>query len=107
MESTERKVKTIMTFEDVNLVVSYFWDNHGKEVNWSDHVKYPTRWSNANVKINKVTFNQSILDKVFEFEANQLVVNDTIIGGDASVLEVVTSENGLVTVYCKVIVGWG
>jgi hypothetical protein len=107
MESTERKIETIMTFENVNLLVSYVWDNHGNEVNWNSYVKHPTRWTNANVKINKVTFNQSILDKVFEFEANQLVVNNTKIGGDTSVLEVATNETGVTTVYCKVTVGWG
>ena len=96
-----------MTFENVNLVVDYIWCNHDNEVNWNSHVKHPTRWTSVDVKINKLTFTQSILDKVFEFEANQLVVDDNVIGGDTYVLEVATNENGVTTVYCKVIVGWG
>lgn len=107
MNDTKRNIETIMAFEGANLIVDYFWDNHGKEVKWNDHVNYSTVWNKASIKINKVSFTQQVLDMTFDFEAKQLIVDGTVIGGDVTKVEVDLDEDGILNVYCKVTVGWG
>ena len=105
--NNERKVEQIMSIKNANLIVDYFWDNHGEEVDWNDYTKQPTVFNNADVVINRLTIYQQVLDKVFEFESNQLVVNSTVISGDTTCVEVDLNNSGDLTVYCKVTVGWG
>lgn len=105
--NAEKNIETIMTFEGANLIVDYFWNSHGKEVDWNEYVNHPTVWNKASVKINKVSFTQQVLDKTFEFEAKQLVVDDVVIGGDVIKVEVDLDEDGILDVYCKVTIGWG
>lgn len=104
----EKNVETLLTFKDVSLTVDYFWDNHGTEIKWNDHVSQPTYWKKAEVIINRVTSTQYLpaCDNTFEFEVNQLIVNGTKIGGDVTDIAVTPNE-GTISVYCKVTVGWG
>ena len=53
--NNERKVEQIMSIKNANLIVDYFWDNHGEEVDWNDYTKQPTVFNNADVVINRLT----------------------------------------------------
>ena len=37
----EDNLDILMTFENANVFVDYYWDSHGKEVNWNEHVNKP------------------------------------------------------------------
>lgn len=106
MKRTNEKIETLMTIEKASLKVDYFWNHHGKLIDWNEYVCYPFEWSNANVNISKVSFTQEISEHAFDFEATQLAVNNYKLGGDVVEINVELEDN-TIKIYCKVVVGWG
>lgn len=103
----EDNLDILMTFENANVFVDYYWDSHGKEVNWNEHVNKPTVWTKASVKIGLLRVSQQVLDKTFEFESKQLIVDGERISGDVTEVKAELDEDGILEVFCKVTVGWG
>lgn len=51
----EDNLDILMTFEKANVFVDYYWDNHGKEINWNEYAEKPTVWTKA--KIEQLCYN--------------------------------------------------
>lgn len=103
----EDNLNILMTFENANVFVDYYWDSHGKEVNWNEYVDKPTVWTNASVKIGALKIQQQVLDKMFDFEVKQLIVDGERIGGEVTSVKAELDEEGILEVCCNVTVGWG
>lgn len=93
-------------FNNVDLEVGYYWDNHGKLVEWSDCVEDPKFWSKADVQIKRYSFTESLLGKSFDFEMLQLVVNGKLISGDVIKYFLEEDKTGPL-LKCFITVGWG
>ena len=106
---TNEKIVTIAEYENVNLRVSYYWDSHGKLDNLTRHIEQPTYWSDVKVRVDEYSFSQTFdfLNKTMHFKERQLYVNDELISGDVVDMSRRTDRNGTVTVYCKLVIGWG
>ena len=103
---TNEKKETLQKFNNVDLKVDYFWDSHGKLINWNESVDSPTKWTNVNVEIILYSFTENISDNAYDFVNRQLVVNGKVISGD--LLDGTISKFGnKTTLYCRVVVGWG
>ncbi len=102
----EHKV-CLAAFEHVNVQVNYFWDSHGKLVNWNDATESPTSWTDAKVEIYRYSFTECLLGKTFDFQTDQLYINDKIISGDLFNYNKETDFDSKTTLTCSVIVGWG
>lgn len=104
---TNEKTETFAEYKDVILKVDYFWNSHGKLINWNECVEEPTYWSKAHVQIQKYSFTEHLMDRDFDFEVHQLLVDGKHIAGDVMSHKATTDFLGVTTVYCKVAVGWG
>lgn len=94
-------------YNNVILKVDYFWNSHGELINWNENVEDPTFWSSVDVKLQKYTFTEHLLNRDFDFEVHQLLVDGKLIGGDVISHKVTKDFLGVETVYCRVAVGWG
>lgn len=103
----EGNLDILMTFENANVFVDYYWDNHGKEINWNEHVNKPTVWTKASIKIGILKIQKQVLDKMFDFEVRQLIVDGERIGGEVTSVKAELDEDGILEVCCNVTVGWG
>ena len=104
---TNEVTEILGDFKNVKLKVDYFWDSHGKLINWNESVKEPTAWSDVNVQIKKYSFTEKMFDSEYDFETRQLWVNDKQIAGDVIDCKLrLDGETGR-TLYCRVAVGWG
>jgi hypothetical protein len=103
----ENNLDILMAFENANVFVDYYWDSHGKEVNWNEHVNKPTVWTKASVKIGILKIQQQVLDKMFDFEVRQLIVDGDRISGEVTSVKAELDEEGILEVCCNVTVGWG
>ena len=106
---TNEKVVTIAEFNNVNLQVSYYWDSHGKLLNWTAFVEQPKSWSKVNVKIEEYSFSQTFdfLNKTMDFKKTQLLVDNELIFGEVVDMSCTRSRDGIITVGCKVVIGCG
>lgn len=104
---TNEVTEILGDFQNINLEVDYFWDNHGKLINWNDCVEEPTTWSGTDVKIRKYSFTEKLLDNEYDFEAKQLWVNSKLIAGDVIDYKIKPDSGTGSTLYCRVAVGWG
>lgn len=104
---TNEVTEILGDFKNINLKVDYFWDNHGKLINWNDSVEEPTSWSKVDVKIRKYSFTEKMLDNEYDFETLQLWVNNKLIAGDVIDCKVKLVGETVKALYCKVTVGWG
>lgn len=106
---TNEKIMTIAEYHNVNLKVSYFWDNHGKLINWTEFVEQPTSWSGVNVRVDEYSFSQTFdfLNKTMDFKETQLFVDNERISGDVVDISRRRDKDGTITVYCKLVIGWG
>ena len=98
---------TVRVFRNVSLKINYYWDSHGELINWNNLVQTPTFWSKANVQIRRHSFTEVLLNKLFDFTEDQLVVNDRLIPGDLINYIVDTDTDGNVLVTCDLAIGWG
>ena len=103
----EDNLDILMTFENANVFVDYYWNNHGKEIDWNECVEKPTVWTKASVKIGILKIQKQVLDKMFDFEVRQLIVDGDHIGGEVTSVKAELDEDGILEVCCKVTVGWG
>jgi hypothetical protein len=104
---TNEKTTILEDYKDIILKVDYFWDSHGKLIKWNESVAEPTYWSGVDVQIQKYEFTEHLLNRDFDFEVHQLVVNGKLIAGDVYSHREKTDFTGVTTVTCKVVVGWG
>lgn len=104
---TNEVTEILGDFKNVNLKVDYFWDSHGKLVNWNDSVGEPTSWSDVNVQIKKYSFTEKMFDSEYDFETRQLWVNGKQIAGDVIDCKLKLDVKTGNTLYCRVAVGWG
>lgn len=106
---TNERILTLAEYDNVNLKVSYYWDSHGKLVNWNDLVNKPKFWSCVKVRIDECSYSQTFdfMDKTMDFKDINLYVNDELISSDVVEVSRRRSKDGTVTVYCKIIIGWG
>lgn len=104
---TNEVTELLGDFKDINLKVDYFWDSHGKLINWTKYVKEPTSWSGVNVKIRKYSFTENMGGREYDFETKQLWVNNKLIAGDLIDCKLKLDGSTGSTLYCKVAVGWG
>lgn len=104
---TNEQTEVFAEYKDVILKVDYFWNSHGELINWNEHVEEPTFWSGVDVQIQKYTFTERLLERDFDFEVHQLLVNGKHISGDVISHKAKTDFLGVTTVYCRVAVGWG
>jgi hypothetical protein len=103
---TNELTTVVGDFKDVDLKVEYYWDNHGKLINWTDCVEDPNFWSKADVQIKRYSFTENLLGKSFDFEMLQLVVNGRMISGDVIKYFLEEDKDGTL-LKCFVTVGWG
>ena len=103
----EKKV-VIQSYSEVDVVVAYYWSDHGNLIFWSDHVDEPTKWSDVAVQVVSHSFTEEFFGNSYDFETRQLVINDKVVAGE---LEDCTAyyepANNKTVLYCRVIVGWG
>ena len=104
---TNEVTEILGDFKSINLEVDYFWDSHGKLVNWNDSIKEPTSWSNVNVQIKKYSFTEKMFDSEYDFETRQLWVNNRLLAGDVIDCKLKLDGKTGSTLYCRVAVGWG
>lgn len=99
--------RLINKYKDVNLVLDFYWDNHGQLINWNELVTTPRCWSNVDVHIYKYFFTENLLGKEFNFSKNQIYVNNSLISGDLLDYSIEIAEDDSTTVKCCIAVGWG
>jgi hypothetical protein len=104
------KKELLQSFSAVDVQVDYFWDSYGSYVNWNNHTIAPKTWSDANVQIVLYSFTTVFpsTGNSYDFETNQLVINDKVVSGDLIDCTVkLDPANNKTCLYCRVAVGWG
>ena len=97
----------IHDLKKVNVKVDFLWDTKSELVDWNDCVMYPTFWTDVDVRVETLTFAEQLLGQVFVFNTQQLFINDQCISGDVLDFRCERDNSGKITVFCKVVVGWG
>lgn len=108
MTRTNEKRETLIAFKNIDVKVKYFWDDHGKLINWDKLSGLSTEYIDAKVRIEDYSFTEraSLLSKK-DFTVRQLVINDKAIPGDTFDMDIQFGSDGKIILYCKVIVGAG
>jgi hypothetical protein len=104
------KKDVLQSFSAVDVLVDYFWDSNGNYINWNNHTIAPKTWSDANVQIILYSFTTVFPStrNSYDFETNQLVINDKVIAGDLiDCIVKLDPANNKTCLYCRVAVGWG
>ena len=103
---TNEKKETLQKFNNIDLKVDYFWDSHGKLIDWNESVDSPTEWSNVDVEIILYSFTENLSGTTYDFVNRQLVVDGKVISGD--LLKATINKSGnKTTLHCRMVVGWG
>jgi hypothetical protein len=104
------KKELLQSFSAVDVLVDYFWDSNGNYINWNNHTIAPKTWSDANVQIILYSFTTVFPStrNSYDFETNQLVINDKVVAGDLiDCIVKLDPANNKTCLYCRVAVGWG
>jgi hypothetical protein len=104
------KKELLQSFSAVDVLVDYFWDSNGNYINWNNHTIAPKTWSDANVQIILYSFTTVFpsTGNSYDFETNQLVINDKVVAGDLiDCIVKLDPANNKTCLYCRVAVGWG
>lgn len=98
---TDEKSEIIYSAKKVNLKIKFFWDSHGRLVEFpgfNDKLTFSKR--NVDIDIEKETFK---LDGI-EFEYWNLIINGEKLGNGTIYRYSLTPSNNF---YVKMVVGWG
>lgn len=108
IKSTRTNEKKIIVgrYPKADLKVDYFWDNHGKLINWNEQTEEPTSWSDVKVQIYKYSFTEKLIEREFDFETFQLIINGKTLSGELRDWTV-DIKSGKYILQCRVVVGWG
>jgi hypothetical protein len=95
--------------KNVSLKLDFYWNAHGKRINWNKNVKVQKNYSKVDIKVERYVFTQvfeSIEDTTFE--TLQLFVNGKLVEGDVVKWTWWEDDNGVPERYnIKLDCGWG
>jgi len=104
---TNEKRETLGAWWGVNVKVNYYWDNHGKLIDWNEHVEAPTSWTDAMATIEVYSFTECLINNTHDFRVVRLHVDNKLVPGELVNCIAKVDGNGKVTLHCKVVAGWG
>ena len=108
MTRTNEKRETLIAFKNIDVEITYYWDDHGKLINWNEHTDLPTSWKDVKVRLERYSFTDRVsLVRKKDFEIQQLVIDGKSFPGDVFDLEVTFGFGGKMTLLCKSVIGAG
>ena len=105
---TNEKRNVLVAFKNINVNITYYWDDNGKLIDWNEYTDMPTTFTDVQVRLERYSFTTraSLLCKK-DFEIQQLVINDERMPGNIIDMEVEFDSDGKMTLTCKSVVGAG
>ncbi len=99
--------EVLNAFSGVDVKVNYYWDNHGKLINWNKHTEAPKAWTSVDARIEAYSFTEVLVNSSHDFKTVQLYVANQLVPGELTQCIIKVDGKGKSTLHCKVTVGWG
>ena len=89
----------------VNLRVDFFLGTRKDLAHRSKRIAYSVCWELVDVRVDEITLSELISDLDFSFSTQKLIIDDHIISGEVFSFHCEPGEGGILSVFCKILLG--
>ena len=106
---TNEKVEVLEDVKGVKVKLDFFWNSHGKRINWNHNVTEQKNYSSADVRLERYSFTENYeYSGSHDFETIRLFINGKQIAGDVWYAKGTLDDNDEVcSMRFKLDCGWG
>ena len=89
----------------VNIKVDFFLCTSEDLLKDTRYTTYSICWEAVDVRVDLITFTEQLEELDFQFNTQQLIIDDHVVSGEVVEFNCEAGEQGIIQVLCKILIG--